>query len=420
MADDFLDEHGFIDPDKFISIHGPKKANGGGGNGMIPPTDEQRFIQSLLDGVIVKAPPFEMEWLDNAQPVLDSKDFVQGLFVEKSAAVLYGESNCGKTFLAVDLALHIAAGMPWNGRRVKQGFVIYCSLEGSHSFRNRLAAWKAQHKPPRNVPFAFIDVSLNLRDHNGTDAQRLVTSVELAQRAIGEQPILIVIDTLSRALHGGDENSPDDMGALVAQMDFIRTQTGAAVLFIHHSGKDASKGARGHSLLRAAVDTEIEVKSDETTGEKSATIAKQRDLAKGDVIGFRLNVHKLGENEHGEPVTSCTVETMGTLDRSKPVKKLTEEERNWLNDLAGIFAADGTPERRFLASRDRLSLSRDDIRDGLVKRGRLSRDSAGNVDAASRQSLSRYLNRLRDKGKIGMEHEFVWLENPRDTLVTPA
>jgi len=106
---------------------------------------------------------------------------------------------------------------------------------------------------------------------------------------------------------GGNENASEDMGALVQNMDKIRAETSACVMFIHHSGKDQAKGARGHSSLRAAVDTEIEVVAGEGAA-KAATVVKQREMKKGDVFGFTLRVMELGTNRHGEAVTTCLVD----------------------------------------------------------------------------------------------------------------
>jgi len=119
---------------------------------------------------------------------------------------------------------------------------------------------------------------------------------------------MVVIDTLARAMNGGNENSSEDMGALVANQDKIREQTGALVCWIHHSGKDQAKGARGHSSLRAAIDTEIEVVASADSARKAATVVKQRELKKGDVFGFTLKVVELGRNRHGELVETCVVE----------------------------------------------------------------------------------------------------------------
>jgi hypothetical protein len=254
--------------------------------------------------------PLPLLWLEDIQPVLEARDFVQGTLVEQGSAVLYGDSNAGKTFWITDLALHVAAGIPWNGKRVQQGGVVYCCLEGGNGFKNRVFAWKQAVKDDLDldsrVPFAAIPACLNLLNPEA-DTVPLVDAIKAAAKQISVPVKLIVIDTLARAMAGGNENSPDDMGLLVSNVDFIREQTGAAVLFVHHCGKDQAKGARGHSSLRAAIDTEIEVRSDEQTGERTATVVKQRDLPKGEIFGFTLDVVTLGTNQYGEAVTSCLV-----------------------------------------------------------------------------------------------------------------
>lgn len=250
-------------------------------------------------------PPLPVIRFDQIEPCLDAADFVQGILTRQSAIVIYGESNSGKTFWTTDLALHIAAGLPWNGRRVEQGAVVYCVLEGGVGFKNRVAAWRRHHGlEDASIPFVAIPAGLNLLDPEA-DTPRLIETINAVAADLGVPVVLVVIDTLSRALAGGNENAPDDMGALVTNMDTIRSSTGAATAFVHHSGKDAARGARGHSLLRAAIDTEIEVTAPEDTDQRKVEIVKQRDLPKGGSFGFRLDLVELGRNRHSEPVTSC-------------------------------------------------------------------------------------------------------------------
>lgn len=246
-------------------------------------------------------------YFDEIERSVDVRDFVQGLLVEQSSAVLYGESNSGKTFFATALAMAVASGMPWFGRRVEQGGVLYLALEGGQGFRNRIAAWRERHDSLTGpVYFAAIPSQVNLL-HPDADMPRVIAAARDAAERMGVGIKLIVVDTLARAMAGGNENAPEDMGALVMNMDRIRAETGAAVLFIHHSGKDAAKGARGHSSLRAAIDTEIEVEASDGPVRR-ATVVKQRDMRKGDVFAFELEVVNLGENRHGEMVTTCLVQ----------------------------------------------------------------------------------------------------------------
>ena len=88
---------------------------------------------------------------------------------------------------------------------------------------------------------------------------------------------------------GGDENSSMDMGAFVAACDDLKSKTRAHIEIIHHAGKDAARGARGHSLLRAATDTELEIV---TAGARRGLIrsAKQRDIASAPDLGFALRL----------------------------------------------------------------------------------------------------------------------------------
>lgn len=248
---------------------------------------------------------------------LDAADFVEGLLTEGGMSVTYGESNCGKTFFMTDLALHVASGMEWNGRAVEEGGVIYCALEGSHGISNRVTAWRQHHQMEGVIiPFAIIPISINLLDP-AADTERLIEAITKAQAEMEKPVRLVVLDTLSRALSGGNENAPDDMGALVANIDRVRQVTGAHVNGVHHSGKDTAKGARGHSLLRAATDTEIEITRASKDSPSVATVKKQRDLEiEGEWI-FKLTTVELGRNRRNKPVTSCII-TPADPEEAKP------------------------------------------------------------------------------------------------------
>lgn len=301
-----------------------------------PPAEEEAPLP--------KRDTFPLIRFEDIQPVPDAKDFVQGTLTEGSAAVVYGESNAGKTFWTTDLALHVAAGLEWNGRRVEAGPVLYVALEGGTGFRNRVAAWRTEKgMEDCSIPFFALCCPVNLLDPEA-DMPRFMETLRQVTDECGP-PKLVVIDTLSRALSGGDENSSEDMGALVRNMDAIRFEIGCCVLFIHHSGKDAAKGARGHSLLRAAVDTEIEVKVEEGSGLKTATTVKQRELSKGDVFAFNLRVTEIGINRHGEPVTTCIVDEANAPNAPNEKKRsvrLNPTSKIGLDALVSLLLEKGT------------------------------------------------------------------------------
>ncbi len=241
-------------------------------------------------------PKLYIQEFDDVEPRLTDAYLMQKLLDDESMSVVYGESNTGKTFFAMAAAFAIATGTPFASRKTSKGAAVYVAAEAGVSAKNRVAALR-KHFKAKHVAFGLVACPVDLLRPTG-DAQALIELVREYEAKHGKVR-LIVVDTLSRAIAGGNENSPDDMGALVKHLDAIRVATKAHVMVIHHSGKDAAKGARGHSLLRAATDTEIEI----ANGVARAT--KQRDMEMGKPIGFDLAVVTLGKSSEGEDVTSC-------------------------------------------------------------------------------------------------------------------
>jgi hypothetical protein len=274
-------------------------------------------------------------YFSDIQPNLDAADFVEGILIDGSMAVIYGESNCGKTFFMTDLGLHIALGRKWRGREVERGGVIYCALEGAHGISNRVAAFRTHHNlQDADLPFAIVPYTVNMLDPDG-DTQPLINTIRDAAEHMTVPVRLVVIDTLSRAMAGGNENAPDDMGALVTNSDRVRQATGACLAYIHHSGKDQAKGARGHSLLVAATDTEIEVARPDKDSPSTATTKKQREMEIEGVFSFRLESIQLGINKRGKPVTSCVVVETETVEA---VEKTTRSGKLPANAELGLRA----------------------------------------------------------------------------------
>jgi hypothetical protein len=232
---------------------------------------------------------------------------VKGLIDQGTMSVVYGPSNSGKTFFAIDLAYHIATGTEWRGRRVHQAGVLYLATEGGRGIINRIAALRDAQSVV-NVPFAVMRAGLDLLSAQA-DLQAVVDLAEAVRQRAAGRPLLIVVDTLSRVMAGGDENSGLDMTALIRNIDLIRAITGAHIMLVHHTGKNTAKGARGHSSLRAATDTEIEVSPPSGNGApRMALVTKQREHAGGDSYAFTLKTITLGHDQDGDPVTTCLVE----------------------------------------------------------------------------------------------------------------
>lgn len=332
---------------------------------------------------------------------LDAADFVEGVISEGAMSVVYGESNCGKTFFMSDLALHIAAGMVWNGRAVEQGGVIYCALEGAHGISNRVAAFRQHHGlEDATLPFAIIPVSINLLDPTA-DTSKLIEAIQAAAKKMAMPVKLVVLDTLSRALAGGNENAPDDMGALVNSIDKIRQATGAHVCGIHHSGKDAAKGARGHSLLRAATDTEIEISRADPQSPSVAVVKKQREMEIEGTWAFSLQTVELGLNRRNKPVTSCVVVPMAAPAKTNQGPKLNDWERLALTAIQEVIGERGEMGYGSLPRVKVVTV--DSWRDRWF--GRASIDDP----VTKRVTWSRTKKRLINLRVVGFMEEKVWL-----------
>ena len=246
-----------------------------------------------------RAPIF---WAGDAKPILTSSYLVKGWLGTEQMSVIYGPSNVGKSFFALDMAFHVAAGKDWQGCKVKQGAVLYLATEGGNAFQNRVYALMQEHGLT-DVPLAIRPAPVNLLDPEA-DLKEIAELCDEITNTHGKIA-LIVIDTLSRAMAGGNENGPEDMTAFIANVDALRNYAKAHASTVHHSGKDTAQGARGHSSLRAATDTEIELYSEE--GIKTATATKQRDIEPRPPIAFVLKVHDLGKDADGDAVTTCTI-----------------------------------------------------------------------------------------------------------------
>ena len=234
----------------------------------------------------------------------------------EGTGVLVGPSNTGKTFIALDMAMSIAAGTDWHGHKVRQGAALYLATEGSFSFKNRMAALKDDRGLTDNVPLIARADMVNLLDQEADLAELAALADEIIEQ---HGPLrLIVVDTLARAMAGGNENAPDDMGKLLNNVEALRQGTDAFVLLIHHTGKDEAKGARGHSSLKGAADTILLLsKRDDDLLELKSD--KQRDMAPPRPKAFRLETVVCGMDEDLDEVTTCVVRAADAAElKAKP------------------------------------------------------------------------------------------------------
>ncbi len=360
----------------------------------------------IADELNPYAPTLPFFWFADAEPNLDANDFVEGLLTTASMSVVYGPSNCGKTFFIVDLALHVAMGKPWRGREVDQGAIVYLSLEGAQGIRNRLTAFRLHHElQGRALPFVAMPKPVNLLNDDA-DVSAVIALVKHVADETGLPVSMVIVDTLSRAMAGGNENSPEDMTAIVGNCDRIRDETGSHVCIVHHSGKDEARGARGHSSLRAATDTEIEIKRDPDLTFSSVRVAKQRDLEAAEPFGFTLQSVGLGTNRRGKDVTSCVVmESDQTVILARDPDRLSPKETAALDSLERCLVAGG-----FEVKSDQSGGVTQAVTLHSWKRSLQALDViARNNDDMARPQFHRIKKGLEKKGHICVIEGNVWL-----------
>lgn len=326
-----------------------------------------------------------------------AEPLVEGLLDQGAMTVLYGESNAGKTFVALDINYHIARAMAWGGMDVTGGRVVYIAAEGGLGIRKRAAALRAA-LGDAGERFLFLIHPINLLRADADLEPLLGTLRDLM--ADGEGLAMITVDTLSRAMAGGEENGSTDMGAIVKNMDRLRAATLAHLLVVHHSGKDRAKGARGHSLLRAATDTEIEV------ADGAITVTKQRDIEARWSSGFRIESRDIGLDRKGRTVASGVLRLVsGEAGDAADLSTATARERDVIEAIDALDGMQGEGKEGvpvadlvayFDAARDKLS--------------------APNLRFYLSAMLSKKLLEKAGRGKYRVKRQFV----PSNKLVTDS
>lgn len=326
--------------------------------------------------------------LTNADIFADGADpewIVEDVLPQGEIAMVYGESTAGKSFFIFDMVASIALGIPWRGKDVRRGKVVYVAAEGAQGFRKRVRAYKHQNSVTFDNNLAVIDTppSFMKSDH-----------VDLARDILAwGKPSVIVVDTLAQTTPGADENS-SEMNKALSKCKALHKDTGALVVLVHHAGKDAARGARGWSGIKAAMDAEIEItrKADK----RCARITKLKDGEDGGLFPFKLLTVIVGENKKGKEITSCVVQHTDDYPTKNTGPKTKWQVIAYQTILDLCVGVDGTPVRRII--------------DEAVK-SEPSDWPEGDKRDRRRDSAKRAISELRDMGTITIRDNLVRLKS---------
>jgi AAA domain len=337
---------------------------------------------------------------------------VKGLVECGALSVVYGEPGCGKSFFAQHVGWRIAQGRPVFGRRVRPGCVLYLALEGESGFAQRVTGFAQEYGD--TGAFHYVGQSVNFY----SDAAA-VADVTQAAKAIGAR--LVIVDTLARAIGEGDENTAGDMGQLITVVDALRAATGAHVMIVHHTGKDESRGMRGHSSLNGAADITLHVSGAEDG--RRAEVKKNKDGVSGVGLGFTLRPIVTGRDEDGDEIVTMVVDEVeaaaGALLKSATKReRLAAEQRLVLGAIASFIAdEDPQPLQPAPGMRRQRAVTRGDLLEHLRAKELLG-VTAGVTDGgsarvrqqtASRNKMLRLLVALAAKKYLAFNQKYVWL-----------
>jgi phage/plasmid primase-like uncharacterized protein len=275
-----------------------------------------RGIHSVKELLGQKKNKIEILQVDQMESIPE-KWFIKKILPSKKVGLVFGRSGHMKSFVVIDMALHLATGRDWHGHRVNDTHnVLYVCGEGASGIRNRVISWKKHHKITQPVPFYMTSSPVLLLEREQTDLMLEAIEDFMIESNINQYPSIIVIDTLNRNFGDGDENSTKDMTAFVNVLEDLHKKTGSMFLIVHHSSKGNEETARGNASLTNSCDVafkvemtnELQVRQGFEKPKIQLTNTKMKDYAVPDPQYFTPKTIVLGKDEDGEDITSVVME----------------------------------------------------------------------------------------------------------------
>lgn len=269
----------------------------------------------------------------------DTAWLVKGVIPADAIGVLFGGSGTFKSFIALDMALHVAHGLPWLGRKTRQGTVLVIAAEGGAGLWRRIVAWHREHRLQwDHAPVYVLPVGVDLE----TDSAR----VQDAVAALGIRPDLVVIDTLSQTF-GGEENSATEIASYLRELGlWFRSSWLASVVVVHHTGHQATERPRGSSAIRSNVDFMFGCFRDEKEMLATVECVKQKDGELMESTSFTLKVIDLAVDEDGDPIRSLVARQIANGQVVEAMHHEAERGRGGRNNLFLELALHGIEESK--------------------------------------------------------------------------
>lgn len=326
---------------------------------VLPGTDnvQDRRLTKTAQGKEV----FKLSSRKDIRAIPQPKYLISHIMHEEAVTMVYGESSTGKTFFGLHTSICIALDLPWFGRKVKPGRVLYIYAEGAASLNNRLDAWEKYYEHEiDNVDFMPYEA------HLVQEQQRLIDTID----AMPEKPVMVVIDTYSNCTAGLDQNKQDDVSTALSSAHKIKSLFHCNVLIIHHTTWQGK--VNGSMAFMNHVDTMIELKRENKDDPIQVCHFKNRDIEPFAPIRLNLEVIPLGiDPESQETITSCVVvpnDALGSTEQRRQDEDDQERQKmlgilrvhkqltvnKWIEECKAV----GVSKRQFYDHRDYLERNR--------------------------------------------------------------
>lgn len=281
--------------------------------------DFELAAESLFPGFTGEAPtpewtpqtgkwPYDGYFAHAEHDLAEQNFYAYPIIAESETVVMFAEPKAGKTAIALTLALNLACGFDWGEFKITEpGPSLYFAMEGTRAVKLRIAAWRKYQREegvelPKDLPLYVAEgaSAFYKEDAKRDHVKKIVYHNKLCLEVYGHPLKLIVIDTLTRAMTGGDQNSAEDTAQLFDIVPLLRAAgIKANVLFIHHKARGAGN-ARGSSNIEAEPDVLLDVSKDNDTVKMK--VARARSIEDGMVYTFKLTGVELGVNNQGHPL----------------------------------------------------------------------------------------------------------------------
>lgn len=375
-----------------------------------------------------------VRWLDFDAPGPTYEYMVKGVLTENEISMLLGESQSGKSFIAIEIAMSVARGVPFFGHQVRKGGVIYQAGESATGVRRRrFPAYARHHDVGRaDLPIVLLERPV---DFYTSDEQvdQFIEECRYWASTFDDPLKLIIIDTFNKATPGANENDGKDMGMVLARCDRVRRATGAHVMLVHHLNAGGTK-ARGHTSLFGNVENVVTVRrvpdSKDADGRaiREWVLSKAKDGEDGISKKFVLRQVHLGQDSDGDAITSCVVQPPegATVVPDDPdgifvtgfnatilraVYVAIQTKGVIAPQALGLGRGAMAVEKRDLQSiiKDALDASDDDDIDRKPKPDETEEDAERRRKDKRRKDIQRAREHLYAKGVIAQRGDWTWL-----------